>query len=305
MGEGNNNYGKTGEGELWDMNVISYVLFGDEEDKVFWDSIPFLLVVNTILLEGFHLRFYVHSDCQKFDGFPQLKEMSERFKHIEVIIVDRPYTGTEPTTWRLMPLWDTGVEYCFCRDVDSAPTIAEIKSMIAFMRSGHIIHSIRSHHLHTTSIMAGLCGFNCPALRNQDFFPPSFDDYVKMGGANTQCPDWVWGCDQELLRRFFHKEGRDYLQRHTIDTPLGDAPIELGGYNPIQLPQEKYDEVDLAELDQTVLNLCDNMMDYEGQAIHVRKEKTTSVLMIPRFIAENVREVYKDYEYGSDSCCKP
>ena len=272
------------------MNVLSYVIFGKpnpEAKDSFWDSIPFLIIVNSLLMEGFVMRFHLHPEVCDTPQAEKLRQMP-----VEIVVVNRPYKGTQPTAWRMMPLWDDKVDYLFCRDLDAVPTSNEIRAVRFFMRTGHIIHGIRSYHLHTTPLLAGLCGFNCRVLRNEFFFPPSYNDYEAVGNNNTECPDWVWGCDQEILRRFFFGTGRKYLERHTVDTPLRTAPPTLSGYNPLQFPVEEYEKVDISDLNQTALRVCDNKAHFEGEALHADVDMLNTVLNIDCPMAKKVREVY-------------
>ncbi|MGH9048848.1 MAG: hypothetical protein ACRDY4_03870 [Acidimicrobiia bacterium] len=59
--------------------------------------------------------------------------------------VDRVYAGTEPTLWRMLPLWDDEVDLWLCRDIDSVPTVDELRAVRVFARQeSAAVHGIRS-----------------------------------------------------------------------------------------------------------------------------------------------------------------
>jgi len=272
------------------MNVLSYVIFGEDDPKVeetYWSTIPFLLIANSLLFPDFKMKVHVAKDATQSPEYEKLLEMP-----VEVSVSSQPYQGTQPTTWRMKPLWDKRVHYCFCRDVDALPISEEIKAMRLFTQTGHLVHGMRGYHLHTTPLMAGLCGFNCTALRNEKFFPSSFTDYENLGRSNIQCPNWVWGCDQEILRRFFFGKGREYMARHTVDSPLGSAPVTLGGYNPLRYPPERYEEVRLPEAALGILKICDEKTRFAGEPNHASAEVMAEALKVDCPMTTKVREVY-------------
>lgn len=160
-----------------------------------------------------------------------------------------------------MPLWDNDIEYLFCRDIDSIPCSLEARAVRTFINHKEFyISSIRSHPLHTISLMAGLCGFYVPKIKN--ILPSNFDDYISFGKKNCPyCSDWRWGCDQELLDRFFVKTRDNNFIKHILDIPVQNSIGEVKSMRSIGssiLPKNIYNTCDLSNINEKVLYLCDS-----------------------------------------------
>ena len=79
--------------------------------------------------------------------------------------------------WRMIPYWK-GVDILLCRDIDSLPSINEVKATKTFIESDYSIHTMRTHTQHNsynTRILAGLCGFK-PKMIEEDI-PKTFNEY--------------------------------------------------------------------------------------------------------------------------------
>ena len=223
--------------------ILSYVLFGSEGR--YWGNVQYLLIANSAIYPDFHMRFYVHKESMPLPGFQVLLKMKEMFPNVEIEIITTPYQGTQLTNWRMKPLWEDDVEILLCRDLDYIINALERKSVQHFLNHPeHLIHVIRSYHLHTTPYMAGLVGFRCQPIKNIiRRAVPSFERYLEWGRTNVSyCKDWRWGCDQALLRDFF---GRLGLYPRTMDCPQYTAPTSIAEFNPTVVLPEAYQTIDM------------------------------------------------------------
>jgi len=253
-------------------NILSYCLFGGKDR--YWSPVPLVLIANSLVYPKYYMRFHVSSKIPEHPFYPIIKEVSNRTKYVEIKVVKKPYSKKQPTLWRMMPLWDRDIKYVFCRDLDAIPVKEEIKAVSAFIRKDFLIHGIRSYSLHTTELMAGLCGFDAFRLREGGFLPLSFWDYMESARkTNTECPNWAWGCDQEALKRFFYKNHKHkvFLMRNTLDTPLGSARHFLDGFRAKAIRNCEYEKSDLSGINKKILALSSRVHNFAGSPVLKRK----------------------------------
>jgi hypothetical protein len=253
------------------MRVLSYSLFGN--DGRYWNMVWPTVIINYSLYNRWTTRIHISSSEQNHPYYEGMQKLADRSPYFQINVHEGSFQNLEGTFWRLKPLWDGQSEYVFCKDLDSMPTSIELKAMWRFMCTGHIIHGIRSHPCHTINLMAGLCGFNCHALRSQKIMQGGYERYVQI--FRQRVGKFDWGCDQRALADFFHGGEAFYLQRHTVDTPTRDAPLRISGYNPILLANHEYD-FDLqmcgafATIDMELMNWIDSKIRYEGMAFGIQ-----------------------------------
>lgn len=272
--------------------LLSYVLFGGEER--FWNNIPYLLITNSFVYQDFHMKFFVHEDCIKSSLFSLLGEPARKFDNIEIEIVNEPVKGTKLTIWRMKPLWEDDVEYLFCRDIDYAITDLERKSVEYFIKqTDRSICSIRSYHLHTTPLMAGLCGFKVKEvyekIKNR---ASSFAEYIDFGIKNVEyCKNWWWGCDQALLRDFFSP----LLNSCLLDCVVQNAPKKVGRIkSKLCLPSE-YDKVELPLCNKKVLEFGSSLSGFVGQPFICNSTQLKQLMDLDNNeMVEIFRKLFKD-----------
>lgn len=246
------------------MNLISMVLFGTQTR--YWYTLLPAVIANLELYPGWNVRLHVSKDVRQHPASDLLDKLSDALGvRFQVFEFPEDYADQEPSMWRMRPLWDTNVERFMCRDVDSVPSTKEIQAVRVWLRTRHPIQSIRSYHLHTTLLMAGLCGFHNPPLQPIRDAVPSFKDYIGLYHQHaTQSKNFTWGCDQEMLRIMFG--GSVPL---LLDFPIGDCPYHSG---PIEHVKK---EVTYAEsvfdLPSGLLAVCDEITkvpwgEFEGFA---------------------------------------
>jgi hypothetical protein len=227
------------------------------------------------------MRFFVHEDATSNPFFSILEKIADRFENVEIEVINAPYMGTQLTTWRMKPLWDPGVDFLFCRDLDYIINIPARKSVQYFLQhSEHLIQGIRSYHLHTAPYMAGLCGFRCSEVRRKiEKLATSFSEYIQWGKERVvYCRDWRWGCDQALLRDFFSQGG---LYPDTMDCPQFTAPKILNGFNSKIVEYEKYQAIELSKCDLSVLEYSDSISpSFTGQPVTATTDQVKALIEV-------------------------
>ena len=264
--------------------ILSYSLFGSE--KRFWGTIPFVLMANSLFYPKFVMRFHLDTSARDNSMFKLLDEISKTCSNVEIKVIDTPYTGTLPTIWRMMPLWDEDVSYLFCRDLDAVPSSFEKKVVEFFVKNKQfLIYSMRVYALHTTPLMAGLCGFNCNSLRlyrmrganNSSFLPSTFENYI------SRQRNFGWGCDQVLLKNVFCN--RSYIgsliMKRTLDVPIRTAPKKIPGYLPSVMTEHAFNSVNntLNSVNKDMLSWCDEIVNKFGFEAHPATEIDRSYLI--------------------------
>lgn len=272
------------------MNIISYSLFGDR--LLYWRLIPLLIVANETFFPDFKMRFHVLSEIEQHPIYPLLKTLSEKTTMVELKIIEKPYKGLEPTIWRMMPLWDPDVHYLFSRDLDSLPCSEEIRAIRVFIKSGLLVHGIRSHPAHDIRLLAGLCGFKCPELVRK--LGISFERYMS---SNRSHKDGRRGCDQELLQIFFS----GFIDQ-SLDSPIFKAGQV--GFEAVRLPKEMYDSIDLSNVNPVIQKICDENARYSGAVVGISNEAVKHALDAAGETGSLVKEVLKtnsalEAQYGA------
>ncbi len=250
------------------MNIISFSLFGTS--KRYWQNIPYWMASNSLLL-NYDLYFYVHKPLEDFVGFKLMKNVAENHPNIHIELMDEESINTRGAIWRMQPLWFPNSEYLFCRDLDAIMTSDEVRAMLKFKETDLIIHGIRAHPAHDIPLLAGLCGFNCHAMRS-NMQNETYNTYLNR----ITDPSYGWGFEQAVLTRFFFTEGKEYLSHHTLDTPLrGATPLYNGS---VTFTPDVYNRVDISNCDKDILNFGDTLVNFEGQAYCLLSEQISWIL---------------------------
>ncbi len=274
--------------------MFSYVLFeADERFPRFLNSIPYILLMNSEIYPDFEMKFFVEKSCQDTDRFKLLKEVSEQFDSVYIEIIDEPSVNLKLTIWRMKPLWNDDIDYLFCRDMDYAINILAKKSVEYFLsQSPCIIHGMRSYKLHSTPLMAGMCGFEVRPVRRKILtLAKTFEEYINFGEEHVDyCKDWRWGCDQTLLKKFF---GKARMYPFILDCPQYDAPFVLKGFNGRLCPVCSYSSIELSNCNMEVLRLSNSFTKFTGKMFFHRDFQFDSILKLShsemsKFIKERV-----------------
>ena len=288
--------------------ILSYSLF-DQKDKKFdrsghdpfnqqtnryWVNIPFIAIINKLCIPNSQTCIHVPKDLQNNPMYYFLDLLQDKGL-LNLDIINKPHSGTEPTIWRVKSLWDDSADFCFCRDMDSILNTMELKSMIHFINSSYWIHNIRSikqHNVEGTSLMAGLCGFNIKKITPGLPLPKSYDDYEKFYKnlskqkfflswrndiKHVKDKNGYWGCDQETLVDFFIKIRTSRVWAQILDTyaqPNNRVSREFRGrvkpntfFRVNSMPIESMPNT-IAYVDKNLVNILNDTIAWSGQPIN-------------------------------------
>lgn len=197
--------------------VISIALFG-EGDK-YAQFLPAFVRAHHNLFpkdDGWELRVHV-------DDTPSVGRCLFRYFDAGLLtVVLASHAGKTPLTkamlWRMAPVFDTAVDFVFCRDLDSPPMPRDRACCDEFMRAAEktkcCVHTIHDNLMHE-QIMGGLCGFHAPAFRAVTGWKTLDDLYA---AAKTTDVEWAThGVDQIVLNRLLLRFGGPRLFEHRFN----------------------------------------------------------------------------------------
>ena len=271
--------------------VISYSLFDQFEKKYnrtghdpydrkpyrYWLNIPFVVVLNNLIFPESITRIYSPKIIEQNRYYPLLKALESEIESFELVKIDKSYIKTEPSIWRAKAIWDKKFKYCFCRDLDSVMIKKEAQAMIYFIKSGLMIHNIRSivqHNGEGTSIMAGLSGYNIPKLYKDLPLPESYERYIEFYHLTTK--QGVWGCDQEALISFFLRHRTSRITKQVLDTYIRQRlNIRKFGrvsankfYEMTSIPENVYDKITFTQQGNEGLKISTAATNWAGEPVN-------------------------------------
>ncbi len=194
--------------------VISIALFGDGDKYA--QYLPAFVRAHLNLFpveDGWRLR--VHIDDTVF-GNEHGRYLARLFG---AGLVDVARMGSAALTkamlWRMAPVFDDGVDFVFCRDLDAPPMPRDRACCVEFIRAADktrcAVHTVHDNLMHE-GIMGGLCGFHAPALRAVTGWRSLDDLYA---AAQTTDVEWArHGVDQLVLNRLLLRFGGPRMFEH-------------------------------------------------------------------------------------------
>jgi len=247
--------------------------FWDKFNNVnrYWYNIPSMVLLNRLIYPDFDIVIHISSNIKEKPLYSLLLKLQEN-DLISLVEIKSDYTDTEPTLWRYKPLLNKECDILLCRDIDSLPTVDEVRSTKYFIESDYKVTTIRSHTNHTspgTIMLAGLCGFRTKHL-NLDL---DFNDMLKMRGS--------WGLDQGFLIGSITKD-QDWTSVNFLDSRLSSKEHTVGKplIKCISFDESYYrDNVNL-DINDEILEFLNDCTSWAGEPIDSRKGKLDKLLNI-------------------------
>lgn len=257
------------------VNVLSYSLFemkqirnhrvwdkNKKDPMRYWYNIPSIIISNDILYPECETRFFVdpHSKSGMFSSIL-------RSNFLKAYCVETPFTHTEPSIWRMIPLWDEDIHSVNPRDIDSIPNTSECIHTKYFIESDSMMMTMRSHenHYHEMGcdILAGLCGFKSDIPH----CPLTFKSYWENKNND------IWALDQYLIINTFLRGREDYLKDNFMDCPIDHQSRECN-YPCIEYPVSGVNNTkeNLTDIQRYVLDINDQLTIWAGEPVDGRKQ---------------------------------
>ena len=237
----------------------------------YWFNILSLVLTNKVLFPNHHMVFHLSKCIWENNLSDVFNILKESLTNIEIRTVDIGYNITEPSIWRMMPLWSFDVGYIHTRDLDSFPTLDEMKYVQYFEKNNFLVGTIRSqknHTGHACRMLAGLSSFNTniPAsIKGHDFQ----QYYSKRHNR--------YGCDQDLVADTFTSNTnftKKYFLDFRTDEQSNDNSFPCNNYSSSE------DEIEISKDQWEVLRNIDKYCpsSWLGQPIDSRGEYTKFIL---------------------------
>jgi len=278
----------------FDKKIISYSLFEPilmphhrtwdksmNNPKRYWFNLPSLFLTNRILFPEHILRLYVSQNVWSNELSSILKILKNN-EILDIHTINLDYKLTEPAVWRMMPLWSMDVAVMHSRDVDSFPTIDELKYIDFFEKSNFLVGTIRSQKNHW--------GYACRMLAGLSSFKTSIPQIVKGPSFNSYYSKkhGKYGCDQDLIADTF-TSNRDFVANHFLDCKVNEQKNE-NSFPCAVFEPTKY-EFDLATQQAEVLEQIDKHLNPQwlGQPCDARGPYT-------KFIFSKFEKIMKEIQ---------
>ncbi|MBD3242958.1 MAG: hypothetical protein GF331_20365 [Chitinivibrionales bacterium] len=288
------------------VNVFSYVLYDSAGEQVerdydrhkdtcwrYWANIPALLVIIDHAFPRHAMRLHVDPASSKHPLFEFVQTLSNRHPRLEVRTVHRDGSKELPMFWRMLPLWDPAVRLCHPRDIDSLPTLEELRAVRYFEEHERfLVQGMRSHPNHngpSCRILGGLCGFRADELRRRRRIPQTFDEFVALAqGAK-------WGDDLRLLRQHFVDRRSFLFRRRVLDTLLTAQVHPYRRKRTATLSLDELREVDLPQVSAEAQDLLRRLSAWAGEPVRATGQALEETLDLGGAAAEAIRASIADF----------
>lgn len=180
------------------MNVVSYSIFGNKEE--YYKGIDIIVIAHEAIYKNLELWLYHDDSLIKHKYYPKLLKSQELGK-IKLITFENDKALTRSMLWRMLPLFEKEVDWCFCRDIDSIPMprdYAAITEAINSTADFHFIYDDSRHNPETIPIFGGAMGYR-KSLFDDIFGFKTFEEFMRYSGNEDE---WfkTYAHDEHYLR---------------------------------------------------------------------------------------------------------
>jgi hypothetical protein len=196
--------------------VISFSIFDCKHD---WQFLFYLrgLWFNCAMIRLLKPEYKIYVSCET-NVYLRYENFFDALIYtygIELLVMNED-TLCRMMLWRMKPVFNPEVEYCFCRDTDSLVTWRDMGAMQQFIDSGRAVSGVQDNPGHTVPLMGGMSGFKCEPLRQQ---------YGTWNEMISRSPVKIdrHGSDQDFLTRVVYEDFKgDYLLQSNVPRKRDD-----------------------------------------------------------------------------------
>lgn len=185
-------------GAIVKANVVSVSLFDDHVR--YQPYLPAVLRAHHNLFRGWKYRIY-HDHRLDSGPYGRVLRALEQYGLVELVFVTNKVMLDKALLWRLLPLWDDGVERFLTRDVDMVASFRERRAVEVWIRSGLAAHSMSDKQgVHDCPTMGGMMGFEVAQARYLlNAGGPAYEA-TNIDGllARAKWPDRLWTSDRHI-----------------------------------------------------------------------------------------------------------
>jgi hypothetical protein len=232
--------------------VNSYAVFGVN----YWGACSQVLRIHHAFHRTPDWEIRIHHD-NTLDQTPYkgvLLELQDKGL-LKLQLVNEPVLKTRAMLWRMMPIWDSSVDYVFCKDMDSLITTRERKISEHFSTNcPYAAMGINDNPSHSIALMGGMCGFNTRKFIELT----GIKNYQQLIGLGHYT-DGEWqthGTDQVLLNSAVLPRLQHSLILYRV---YPNANRLHGGFHQFSIPS-----VSIPNVSQELLDNGDSITGYIG-----------------------------------------
>lgn len=143
----------------------------------------------------YQLWIYHDDRAKEFPYFKVLEREQERGL-LKLIYMGQSEALCKSMMWRLLPIWNLGVDVVLCRDLDALATPRERRAIDKWLASGKAVSALHDSESHSSAaLMGGMVGFRAQWMR--DHFASWYDLVGKASSLGIDLSQH--GADQRLL----------------------------------------------------------------------------------------------------------
>jgi len=214
------------------VNVVSYAFFrnaasayehpncGEARGKVFVNYLRLIVRAHHAVWNGWELRIAHDDRVREFLYFKALERMQDvGLLKLAPFGESKTLCGLGGMLERLRPVWEPGVDYVVCRDVDAVPMPKDRRAVEEFRASGKAVHVIHDASAHS-GVMGGTLAVKAWPFREL-VNARSLEQFIAQRGLEI---DWnQHGSDQRLLNEYCLCFPQETLV-HELHHLVGDLP---------------------------------------------------------------------------------
>lgn len=197
--------------------VISIAVFGEgDKGESYAQYLPAFVRAHLNLFpleENWRLHVYTGREIMLGHRGSTLRRLGEAGL-ISLTVMAQQAPLTKGMLWRMAPVFEDGIEYVFCRDLDACPMPRDRAVCDQFIASEATVSACHDNLSHA-GVMGGLSGYHAPAFRKATGFN-SLEDLYAFANLNNN----VWaqhGTDQNVLNRLIDRPGGPTLLEHRFN----------------------------------------------------------------------------------------
>lgn len=144
---------------------------------VFFDNFVRALLPAHKAVWGETAELVVHHD-DRVRTLPSFKTLQEAagLKLVRLVGCGKAVTLCGAMLWRLRPLYEKGVDWVVCRDLDSLPMQRDRSMVEEAMAAGALCHAILDSESHSGPLMGGMTAFHAETWRTMVPKLPTFEE---------------------------------------------------------------------------------------------------------------------------------
>ncbi len=186
---------------------------------IFFDNFIRVLLPAHKAVWGTDAELVVHHDDRVLElpSFRLLTKASEA-GDVRLVFCGKVETLCGAMLWRLRPIYELGVDWVICRDVDSLPMHRDRKMVEEAIAAGALCHAMMDSESHSGPLMGGMTAFHADTFRTMVPKLPLFseEEFDIHGSDQRYLNAVVW--PKIAGKTFIHQRREDVIYPQAMET---------------------------------------------------------------------------------------